>query len=86
MYYILLDDIAKRTALILKLKEYSIQSTFHYIPLHSSPAGKKYALTHGELINTNNLSNRIIRLPLFPELTDDIIDKIVDITTNFLSK
>ncbi|MCY4757398.1 dTDP-4-amino-4,6-dideoxygalactose transaminase [Pelomonas aquatica] len=65
MYYILLPDLARRTAVINSLKAQGVQSVFHYIPLHSAPAGKRYARTHGELPVTNNTSDRLLRLPLW---------------------
>lgn len=47
------------------LKELGIQATFHYVPLHSSPAGLKYARVHGEMTHTDDLSARLVRLPLY---------------------
>lgn len=65
MYYILLESLEKRTEVIAKLKASNINAVFHYVPLHSAPAGKKYARTHGELPYTNDLSERLLRLPLW---------------------
>jgi dTDP-4-amino-4,6-dideoxygalactose transaminase len=65
MYYILLDSLAQRTQLIEKFKKQDIHPVFHYIPLHSAPAGLKYARTQGDLIHTNSLSERLLRLPLW---------------------
>ena len=65
MYYILLDSLAARTQLIEKFKKQDIHPVFHYIPLHSAPAGIKYARTHGDLTLTNSLSERLLRLPLW---------------------
>ncbi|MFM7904814.1 MAG: dTDP-4-amino-4,6-dideoxygalactose transaminase [Microcystis sp.] len=69
MYYILVEDLATRTALIQQLKQQGINSVFHYVPLHSSPAGQRYGRPHSSLIHTEELSDRLVRLPLFPELT-----------------
>ncbi len=65
MYYVLLPDLDRRTAFIEKLRRADIQSVFHYIPLHTAPAGSRYARAHGELGVTNEMSNRLVRLPLW---------------------
>ena len=72
MYYLLLKDYKKRNQLLENLKlKYNIQAVFHYIPLHNSPAGLKYGRSHGHLDNTVELSNRLVRLPLWIGLEDD---------------
>ncbi len=65
MYYILLESLEKRTEAIARLKEQNILAVFHYVPLHSSPAGKKYGRASGELRHTDDLSDRLLRLPLW---------------------
>lgn len=65
MYYILLDSLAQRSELIKQFKKQDIHPTFHYIPLHNAPAGKKYARTHGDLKNTERVSDCLLRLPLW---------------------
>ena len=65
MYYILLPDLERRTAVIDKLRQADVQSVFHYIPLHSAPAGQRYARAHGELKVTDDLSDRLLRLPMW---------------------
>ena len=72
MYYLLLPDLARRTAFIDHLREKNIATVFHYIPLHSSPAGKKFGRSHGELPVTANLADRLVRLPLWVGLEDKI--------------
>lgn len=64
LYYLLTDDLETRTALIAFLKAQGIQATFHYVPLHSAPAGRKYGRTVHSLEITNQVSDRIVRLPL----------------------
>lgn len=64
MYYILLESLEKRTELIAQLKRQGVNPVFHYVPLHSSPMGKKYARNSGELRHTSNLADRLLRLPL----------------------
>lgn len=65
MYYILLPDLARRTALIGELKRHGIHSVFHYVPLHSSPGGRRYGRANGELTVTNDVADRLLRLPLW---------------------
>jgi dTDP-4-amino-4,6-dideoxygalactose transaminase len=70
MYYVLLPDLERRTAFIDKLRRADINPVFHYIPLHSSPAGKRYARAHGELKVTDEMSDRLVRLPLWSGLEE----------------
>ncbi len=70
MYYILLPDLATRMAVIEKLKAAEVNTVFHYIPLHSAPAGRKYARTHGEMMVTDDISDRLLRLPMYAGLED----------------
>ena len=78
MYYILLEDLQTRTQLINYLKEQGINAVFHYVPLHSSPAGKHYGMVNGKMDNTNFLSDCLLRLPMFPELTTSQIEIVVN--------
>lgn len=64
IYHLIVDDLEVRSALITYLKNQGVQATFHYVPLHSAPAGIKYGRTSGTLSVTDDLSNRLIRLPL----------------------
>jgi dTDP-4-amino-4,6-dideoxygalactose transaminase len=70
MYYIKLKDLEARTQMIRYLKEKDILSVFHYIPLHSSKAGRKFGRFYGEDVYTTKESERLMRLPLFYNLTD----------------
>lgn len=70
MYYILLGSLETRTEFITKLKEKGICTVFHYVPLHSSPAGRKYGRVSGEMTNTEELADRLVRLPLW--INDDM--------------
>lgn len=83
LYYLLLPDLKVRNSLIKYLKEQNINTVFHYIPLHSSPAGQKYGRASGELKVTDNLANRLLRLPLFPTLNYNDCDKIINLITKF---
>ncbi len=65
MYYILLPDLATRTRLIDHLKQQNIHSVFHYVPLHSAPAGARYGRAADGLAVTIEMSDRLLRLPLW---------------------
>ena len=76
MFYILLDSLATRTALIAHLKAQDIYPVFHYVPLHSSPAGHKYGRVSGNMQVTDSLSERLLRLPLHYEMDDADVARI----------
>lgn len=78
MYYILLNSLEIRTRVINELKKLGINTVFHYVPLHSSPGGQKFARTSGLMKNTEALSDRLLRLPLWL----GVEDKIEQITTS----
>lgn len=79
MYYLIMRDLEDRTKFIDQLKSEGISTVFHYIPLHSSPAGLKYGRTHGDLTITNDLANRLVRLPLWIGLEERIEEVISSI-------
>ncbi|HIK28607.1 MAG: dTDP-4-amino-4,6-dideoxygalactose transaminase [Oscillatoriaceae bacterium SKW80] len=83
MYYIILPDLQTRTKLIAFLQEQGINSVFHYVPLHSSPAGQRYGRVGSSMDNTNRISECLLRLPLFPELGLASIEKIVSCIKDF---
>lgn len=83
MYYIKVKDLAERTKLIPYLKENGIGAVFHYIPLHSSPAGKKFGKFFGEDKYTTKESERILRLPMYYGLKDFEIEHIADSLKRF---
>lgn len=72
MYYLLLPSLATRTAFIEHLKNQGIQSVFHYIALHSSPAGQRFGRADGPLPITDAASDRLVRLPLWLGLGDQL--------------
>ena len=78
MYYVLLKPGIDRQAVIGALKRSEIHSVFHYVPLHSSPAGRRYGRAHGALDVTDYQSERLVRLPLWVGLTEVQQDRIVD--------
>lgn len=86
MFYIKTKDITERTELIQYLKEEGIGAVFHYIPLHSSEAGRRYGRFHGEDRYTTKESERLLRLPMYYGLKEGEIEKIVDHILDFYSK
>ena len=86
MYYILFNDLETRTKFINYLKYNGITSSFHYIPLHSAPAGKKYARTSGELAVTNKISDTLVRLPMFYDLTENELNRILATVKKFFEE
>lgn len=78
MFYIKTKDMEERSRLIAYLKEKDILSVFHYVPLHSAPAGIRYGRFHGEDRYTTKESERILRLPMFYKLTADQVEYITE--------
>lgn len=76
MFYIKAKDLEERTALLKFLKENGILAVFHYIPLHTAPAGLKYGRFHGEDVYTTKESERLCRLPMFYKLTSEEVSYI----------
>ncbi len=83
MYYIKAKDLEERTRLIAFLKERGIGSVFHYIPLHSAPAGRKFGRFSGEDIYTTKESERLLRLPMYYGLKKNELNKIIDTVIRF---
>ena len=79
MFYIKCKDLQERTALINYAKEKGVLMVFHYIPLHSAPAGRKYGRFSGEDIYTTKESERLVRLPLYYGLEEKDQSKVIDI-------
>lgn len=76
MFYIKTADIEERTKLIDYLKENGIHAVFHYIPLHTAPAGQKFGRFHGEDRHTTRESERLLRLPMYYGLSEDEVEYI----------
>ena len=83
LFAIKLDDIEVRTRLTEFLKSKGIMAVFHYVPLHSSPGGKKFSEFRGTDRYTTRESERLLRLPLFYDLTISQVEYIADLVNNF---
>ena len=72
MYYLLLSDAEVRQVFIQEMRAKDVATPFHYVPLHSSPAGKTLARAHGNLPVTDSVSERLVRLPMYFDLAPSI--------------
>jgi dTDP-4-amino-4,6-dideoxygalactose transaminase len=78
MYYLLLGDLKHRTRIIRELNAADVHAVFHYVPLHSSIAGRKYGRVYGNLTHTQELSDRLVRLPLWVKMCEDEINHVIE--------
>jgi dTDP-4-amino-4,6-dideoxygalactose transaminase len=78
MFYIKCKDLAERTALLTHLKENDILAVFHYVPLHSAPAGMKFGRLHGVDRHTTSESERLVRLPLWYGMEAETRQRVID--------
>ncbi|MCX6519253.1 MAG: dTDP-4-amino-4,6-dideoxygalactose transaminase [Actinobacteria bacterium] len=81
LFALIAPDLASRQALIAHLGDHAIKAVFHYVPLHSSPVGRTFGERH--LPVTDDISDRLVRLPLFPTLDERQLDRIVSAVTSF---
>ncbi len=72
MFYLIMRNLADRTAFIAHMKAAEIITPFHYVPLHSAPAGKTYGRAHGDMTVTNDISDTLVRLPMYFDLGANI--------------
>ena len=79
IYYVILPTVDLRGELLRRTKAAGIGAVFHYVPLHNAPAGLRYARQHGSLPKTEDLSARLVRLPLWAGLSDDAVSTVVDL-------
>ena len=83
MFYIKAADLDERDALISYLKENGAMAVFHYVPLHSSPAGSRFGRFYGEDRYTTNTFERLLRLPLYYGLTPEEVEYVCEKITDF---
>jgi dTDP-4-amino-4,6-dideoxygalactose transaminase len=80
IYYLVMPDAALRDELIACMKTDDIYTPFHYVPLHSSPAGVRFARSEGKLPVTEDISARLVRLPLYPRMGEErsrVVDRLM---------
>jgi dTDP-4-amino-4,6-dideoxygalactose transaminase len=78
IYYLLMNSLEERIQVLSELKRRGIQATFHYVPLHSSPAGQRFGRIGSSMTVTEDISNRILRLPLSTSLSDREVQQVID--------
>ena len=83
LFYIILPDCNARTNLIEHLKANGILSVFHYVPLHSSPMGKKFGYQVGDLPNSESISDRLLRLPFYNGMTEEDQTRVIQAVREF---
>ncbi len=86
LYYIVLASEIDRQMVLDALKQNSISAVFHYVPLHSSPAGRRFGRAHGDLSLTTSLSQRLIRLPMWMGLSEAQQQRVCEVLSAILKK
>lgn len=83
IFYIITDGIKERTRLINHLQKEGVYAVFHYVPLHSSPAGQKYCKAYGKMAVTDEMSDKILRLPIYFSMTNKDVERVVSTIFEF---
>ncbi|MDQ1263914.1 MAG: dTDP-4-amino-4,6-dideoxygalactose transaminase [Campylobacterota bacterium] len=86
MFYLKVKDLDERTALLDEFKKENIWAVFHYVPLHSAPAGLKFARFEGEDVYTTKESERLLRLPMYYGISDGEIETVCNIIKTFYGR
>ncbi|MBA2698971.1 MAG: dTDP-4-amino-4,6-dideoxygalactose transaminase [Nocardioidaceae bacterium] len=86
MFYVLLADNASRDTVLSRMREHGVQSTFHYVPLHSSDAGRRFAVRETECPVTTDISGRLLRLPFFNNLSVGDIERVTSVFLSAVSE
>lgn len=85
MFYIKCRDLEERQAYIRFMRDHDVQTVFHYVPLHSAPAGLKFGRFHGTDRYTTSESNRLVRLPIYYGIPDSDIEQVIKYTRQFFA-
>lgn len=83
MFYLKMRGLEERTAFIEYLKQHGVMAVFHYVPLHSSPAGLKFGRFHGKDVYTTRESDRLVRLPMYYGLREEDRDAVIKAVRSF---
>ncbi len=86
MFYIVVADLATRDGLIEHLRREQISAVFHYVPLHSSPMGRRFGYAEGDLPVTEEMSDRLVRLPFYYEMNHEDQQRVVEQVSRFLER
>lgn len=84
IFYVVFNSSSTRDYMIMKLKEKGISSSFHYLPLHTSPMGKKLGYKQGDLPITERISDGLLRLPLYAGMRDEEVDYVLAVFKNII--
>ena len=85
MFYLKCKDLETRQAFIEFMKNNDINCVFHYVPLHSAPAGLRFGRFHGEDVYTTSESEKLVRLPMYYNMKQEDINKVIDKTLEFFN-
>jgi dTDP-4-amino-4,6-dideoxygalactose transaminase len=85
IFYLIADTLATRLALAAHLKARDMLSVSHYVPLHSSPGGRKFGRASGSFAVTDDIADRLLRLPIYFGITDAEVDSVIDAVKGFYS-
>jgi dTDP-4-amino-4,6-dideoxygalactose transaminase len=77
LYYVLVEGLEERTRVIEELSRRGVHAVFHYVSLHSSPAGRRHGRAHGDLVETERASDGLVRLPLWYRMPDEAVERVV---------
>jgi dTDP-4-amino-4,6-dideoxygalactose transaminase len=86
MFYVLAADLDERTALVAHLRQAGILAVFHYVPLHSSPFARSLGVPQASLRVTEDASARLLRLPMYYDLSDREVGEVADRITEFYDR
>ena len=86
IFFVLTKSTDEARRLLVAMKEKGIGAVHHYVPLHSAPAGRRYGRTHGSLANTEALADRLVRLPMWSNLTTAMQDEVVTLLFRFFGR
>lgn len=86
MFYIKCKDLETRQNYIKYMKDHDVLCVFHYVPLHSAPAGQKFGRFHGEDKFTSSESDRLVRLPMYYNISKEDLAKVIELTLSFFEK
>ena len=86
MYYLRFPDLSTRSAFINHMKDNGIMCVFHYVPLHSSPAGQKFGRVSGDMSVTDRVGDTLVRLPLYYNMAKSDQARVIETANKFLEK
>jgi len=86
IFFVLMESETRRNQALSFFREKGIGTTFHYLPLHLSPVGLRIGYSEGDFPVTESVSGRLLRLPMYPSLTEDAVAHVVSTMKDFLAQ